>query len=122
VGLTFDANGGLLVADAWSGQVLRFGAAMAPAGSFSAPWTSRAVAEKPYIAALKDGRIIVSVPERGRLLLYDASGKELGSWQPLPSSRPIGIAALPDGGFVFSDGAMHQVQIVPAGVVASLFK
>jgi hypothetical protein len=80
------------------------------------------VTNKPYIAVLKDGRVVVSVPEVGRLYLYDASGKELGSWQPLPSSRPVGVAALAGGGFVFSDAAMNQVQIVPGAAVSALFK
>jgi DNA-binding beta-propeller fold protein YncE len=122
VGLTTDGSGGFLVADAWSGRVLRFGSGMTPAGSFNVPWTSRDVPNKPYLAVLKDGRIVASVPERGRLYLYDASGKELGSWQPLPSSRPIGVAASADGGFVFTDAAMNQVQIVPAAAMGALFK
>ncbi|HWC30234.1 MAG TPA: flippase activity-associated protein Agl23 [Dehalococcoidia bacterium] len=122
VGLTFDASGNLLVADTWSGRVLRFGPGMTPGTPFASHWTSTAVPDKPYIAVLKDGRILVSVPERGRLYLFDASGRELGSWQPLPSSRPIGVAATADGGFAFTDGAMHQVQVVPLGAMANLFK
>jgi DNA-binding beta-propeller fold protein YncE len=122
VGLTTDGSGGYLVADAWSGRVLRFGSGMTPSGSFNVPWTSRDVPNKPYLAVLKDGRIVASVPERGRLYLYDASGKELGSWQPLPSSRPIGVSASADGGFVFTDAAMNQVQIVPAAAMGALFK
>jgi DNA-binding beta-propeller fold protein YncE len=122
VGLTLDGSGGYLVADAWSGRVLRFGTGMTPSGSFNVPWTSRDVPNKPYLAVLKDGRVVASVPERGRLYLYDASGKELGSWQPLPSSRPIGVAALADGGFAFTDAAMNQVQIVPAAAMSGLFK
>jgi predicted membrane-bound mannosyltransferase/DNA-binding beta-propeller fold protein YncE len=121
VGLAVE-GAGLLVADAWSGRVLRYSAGNSPPTSFSVPWTSLAVTDKPYIAVLKDGRIVVSVPERGQLFLYDATGKELGSWQPLPSSRPIGVAALVDGGFAFSDGAMHQVQLVPASAIVNLFK
>ncbi len=122
VGVALDVGGGLLVADAWSGRVLRFGADNSPPSSFNVPWTSLDVQDKPYIAVLKDGRIVLSVPERGRLFLYDATGTELGSWQPLPSSRPIGVAALPDGGFAFSDGAMHQVQIIPVSAIPDLFK
>ena len=122
VSVAFDSAGGLLVADAWSGRLLSFSSGIVAAGSISVPWTSHGVQEKPYVTVLKDGRILVSLPEKGRLLLYDRSGRELGSWQPLPTSRPIGVAALPDGGFAFSDGALNQVQIVPAGVIPSLFK
>jgi uncharacterized protein (TIGR03663 family) len=122
VGIAFAPGGSLLVADAWSGQVLRYTAGGAPISAFSVPWTSKAVTDKPYVTVLSDGRILVSVPERGRLFLYDAAGRELGSWQPLPTSRPIGVAALADGGFAFSDGAMHQVQIVPAAAMLRLFE
>jgi hypothetical protein len=86
------------------------------------PWTSQDVLDKPYLTVLRDGRIVVALPERGRLILYDASGRELGQWQPLPASRPIGVTALADGGFAFSDSGMNQVQVVPARTIASLFK
>jgi hypothetical protein len=35
---------------------------------------------------------------------------------------PIGVAALPDGGFVFSDIQRNELQIVPASVVDTLVR
>jgi DNA-binding beta-propeller fold protein YncE len=124
VGLTFTANGELLVADAWSGRLLRFGSGPEHAylGEIRVGWTSREVLHKPYVAVLNDGRILASYPETGRLVLFTATGEQAGSWQPLASSMPLGVVAMPDGGFAFNDAGLHHVQIIPAGLVESLFE
>jgi hypothetical protein len=44
------------------------------------------------------------------------------TWQPSDTSRPIGVAALADGGFAFSDAANGQVQVVPASALDKLFR
>jgi hypothetical protein len=35
---------------------------------------------------------------------------------------PVGVAALADGGFAFSDIRRHEVQMVPAELVAGFFQ
>ncbi len=124
VSLTMTANGELLVADAWSGRLLRFGPGPERVyiGEIRVGWTSRDVLHKPYVAVLTDGRILVSYPETGRLVLLTADGKQAGSWQPLQASIPVGVVAMPDGGFAFSDVGLDNVQIVPATLVDSLFQ
>jgi predicted membrane-bound mannosyltransferase/sugar lactone lactonase YvrE len=122
VGLAFDAQGNLYAADTWNGRVQRFSPGFQPSGEFSTGWVSTAVLDKPYIAVLADGRLLTTEPARGQLLLYSPEGTLLGAWKPDADSRPIGVAALPDGGFVFSDGARHQLQVVPAAMIPRLFR
>jgi predicted membrane-bound mannosyltransferase/DNA-binding beta-propeller fold protein YncE len=122
VGLVFDAQGNLLVSDAWSGRILRFDSSFNPAGSFDVGWTSEHILAKPYVAVLTDGRLVVAMPEASQLLLFDATGRRLGAWQPLNGSMPAGVVAMPDGGFAYSDIVRHEVQIVPAALIAQLFR
>jgi predicted membrane-bound mannosyltransferase/sugar lactone lactonase YvrE len=122
VGLAQDAAGNIYVADTWNGRIQRFTSEMQPAGEFPVAWTSRDVLSKPYLAVLSDGRILTTDPATGVLLLFDAQGKALGSWKPLPDSEPVGVAALPDGGFAFSDTARNEIEIVPRGLIENFFK
>lgn len=124
VGVVVSANGELLVADAWSGKLLRFGpgAEFDYLGEIRAGWASKEILHKPYVAELADDRILVSYPEGGRLVLLSGSGEQLGTWQPLAASVPVGVVAMPDGGFAFSDVGMNHVQIIPEGLVDSLFE
>jgi len=122
VGLVQGPNGDLLVADAWNGRVQRLDTARKTWTSFNVGWTGRDVLAKPYVAVLADGRIVASDPGKGLLLLFDGEGRPLGSWKPDSDVVPLGVAALSNGGFVFSDGQRGQVQIVPGTLVGSLFK
>ncbi len=110
------------MADAWSGRLLRLGSGGAFVDEIQIGWTSRDVLHKPYVASLADGRILVSYPETGRLVLLSSDGEQIGTWQPLESSIPVGVVAMPDGGFAFSDAGLHHVQIVPAALIDGLFE
>jgi hypothetical protein len=124
VGVALTASGEILVADAWSGRILRFdaGPEHAFAGEIDAGWTSQDILNKPYVTVLNDGRILVSHPESRQLVLFDASGAAIGAWQPLQDSLPVGVAAMPDGGFAFSDPGRNEIQIVPASLVDGFFR
>jgi DNA-binding beta-propeller fold protein YncE len=122
VGLAADSAGDLVVADAWNGRVQVLPASGAPPFGFATQWTSHEVTAKPYVSVLSDGRLIVSVPETGSLVLYSATGGRIGAWKPLVDSMPIGLAPTADGGFVFSDGRRNEVQVVPARLIAGLFQ
>ncbi|HEY7268661.1 MAG TPA: NHL repeat-containing protein, partial [Dehalococcoidia bacterium] len=122
VGITFDAEGRLLVANDWNGRVERFSADFSSATSFPTGWTSQDAINKPYLAVLSDGRIVASEPAKGYLMLFDGNGLPLGTWKPADGSRPIGVAAVSGGGFVFTDAARNETQIVPAEDIAKLFK
>jgi DNA-binding beta-propeller fold protein YncE len=123
VSVARDIQGRLYVADAWNGRIQRFerGFTGEPA-SAAVPWRSREVPDKPYIAILSEGRVLVTVPENGTLMLFDADLRPIGTWRPEAGAKPIGVAPTADGGFVFSDSAHDQVQIVPGAKVAELFK
>lgn len=122
VGLARDASGRIYVADAWNHRVQRFEPGFVAPTSFETGWAGQDVLAKPYIAVLNDGRIVASDPAKGELLLFSAGGLRLGAWQPEPDSMPIGVAAMHDGGFVFSDAGRDQVQIVPATLIDRLFR
>jgi predicted membrane-bound mannosyltransferase/DNA-binding beta-propeller fold protein YncE len=124
VGVVLQADGELLVTDAWSGRILRY-EAQPPygyLGEIDAGWTSHEILHKPYATVLSDGRILVSSPETGRLLLFTAQGEEIGTWQPLQGSVPVGVTAMPEGGFAFSDIARNEIQIVPADLIDGFFR
>jgi DNA-binding beta-propeller fold protein YncE len=120
VGLAVDTAGRLLVADTWNARIQ----AITNAGqivSFPAGWSSQGINDKPYLAVLADGRIVATDPAKSLLTLYQPDGAVVGTWQLPPGSLPVGLAALPDGGFIVTDGARNEVQIVPAAVIPSLF-
>jgi DNA-binding beta-propeller fold protein YncE len=122
VGLAFDAAGNMYVADAWNGRVQKFSPGFVFSESFPVEWSSQDVLAKPYLTVLKDSRLVVSLPEAGQLVLFDANGQRQGAWKPSPDSYPVGVAAMPDGGFAFSDTRRNQIQIVPASLLGSLFR
>jgi predicted membrane-bound mannosyltransferase/sugar lactone lactonase YvrE len=122
VGLSYDAQGRLYVADAWNARIQRFDADLSNATSFPTGWSSQDVVAKPYVTVLTDGRIIASDPGKGLLLLLDRDGQPSGLWRPETDSQPLGVVALSDGGFAFSDVRRNQVQIVPAALISTLFK
>src|SRR5205823_6997307 len=103
VGLAFDRSGNLYVADTWNGRIQKFGPDLAPLAQFPVPWTSQGVLDKPYITVLSDNRIVASNPGDGNLMLLNPTGAPLGKWSPGQGAKPIGVAATPDGGFVFTD-------------------
>jgi DNA-binding beta-propeller fold protein YncE len=124
VSLARDGAGRVYVADAWNGRILRFQRGMVAPEVFPTGWTSHEVIAKPYLAVLFDGRIIATDPGHGTLILLDTSGAKIGTWRPSDGATPIGVAAMPDGGFVFSDGTpgREQLQVVPGALIPSLFK
>jgi DNA-binding beta-propeller fold protein YncE len=122
VGVAFDADGNLLVASAWTGDIRRIDTQGGPAGSIPVGWTSRLVLDKPYLAVLTTGQIVAAMPETGELVLFEADGTRAGAWQPLAQSKPVGVVALADGGFAFSDVMRNEVQIVPGALVAGFFE
>jgi predicted membrane-bound mannosyltransferase/DNA-binding beta-propeller fold protein YncE len=124
VSVSFDKDGNLLIASAWTGDVRRLSTAGQAEGTIPVGWTSQQVTDKPYVTVLTDDRILVTKPETGELVLFDADGRRVGAWQPLPTSKPVGVVAMPDGGFAFSDAGRdrNEVQIVPANLVSGFFK
>ena len=122
VGVVFDVDGNLLVTSTWAGELQRLDTGGEVLDSMSIGWTSQTVQDKPYVAVLTDGRILVTLPETGELVLLESDGTRVGAWQPLVKSKPVGVVALPDGGFAFTDSSRHEVQVVPAALIGELFQ
>ena len=115
-------DGGLLVASAWTGDIRLIGVDGQETGTIDVGWTSQLVLDKPYLTVLASGQVLASVPERGELVLFEVDGTRVGAWQPLAQSKPVGVVAMADGGFAFSDIARNEVQIVPAVLLPELFQ
>ena len=115
-------DGGLLVASAWTGDIRLIGVDGQETGTIDVGWTSQLVLDKPYLTVLASGQVLASFPERGELVLFEVDGTRVGAWQPLAQSKPVGVVAMADGGFAFSDIARNEVQIVPAVLLPELFQ
>jgi DNA-binding beta-propeller fold protein YncE len=122
VGLAYDAQGRLYVADAWNARIQRFEADFGAPSSFAAGWSSQEVIAKPYLTVLRDGRIVATDLAKGLLILFDASGRQTGTWRPTDGAQPLGVAATPDGGLVFSDARRNELQFIPANLIDQLFR
>jgi DNA-binding beta-propeller fold protein YncE len=112
-------NGDVLVTDTWNGRVQRFDASFAYKSEFTVDgWSDRGVENKPYIAVAGDGSVYVTVPDTGRVLRFDEQGRQLNSrvvsGDGAAASRPLGIAAAPDGGVWVTDGVGAKVLKLPA--------
>lgn len=112
------SDGGFAVADTWNNRVQLFDREMRPVGSFTVPWTNGTVGRdsenKPYLAVLPDGTLLVTLPQAGRIARYDRSGKQLQLLDRLPGmstafTEPLGVSAVPDGTIWVSDGAANLI-------------
>jgi DNA-binding beta-propeller fold protein YncE len=72
------------------------------------------------VAALADGRILVSDSRLGAVLAYDAEGRALGTFAgPESFGRPTGLAVSADGNEIYvADAANHRIVVLdPQGNV-----
>ncbi|MCH7523138.1 MAG: SMP-30/gluconolactonase/LRE family protein, partial [Chloroflexi bacterium] len=119
VGIAFDAiTGDFLVADVGNARIQRFDSEMRAIAAYPIDeWKDLDPANKPYLAALPDGRILASDPVHGRILLLDQAGSVIASLSSVSGEAlafPRGIAYDADGGFVItSEGAAGRVRRFP---------
>ena len=119
VGIAFDpVTGDFLVADVGNARIQRFDSEMQAIAAYPIDeWKELNAANKPYLAALPDGRILASDPVHGRILLLDQGGSVIASLSSVNGEAlafPRGIAYDADGGFVFaSEGAAGRVRRFP---------
>jgi uncharacterized protein (TIGR03663 family) len=113
VGLALDPQGNLLVADTWNGRVQRLDPQGRPLAAYAVEgWESTSVANKPYLAARGD-EIVLTQPERNRLLTINANG----GVEPVNVSTslqlPTGVAVDGEGRIIVVDSRSGFVLRLP---------
>lgn len=119
VGLTLDRENGLLyVADTWNQriQVLSYSeGTIFPLNSWEiSGWFGQSLLNKPYLSLGIDGRLYVSDPESGRVLVFEPDGSFVyffGGYEQSAVNIAIaqGVATDGQGGLWLSDGQNNQI-------------
>jgi sugar lactone lactonase YvrE len=113
VGISIGGDGTIFVADMYNGRVVLLGPDGAYRSEFPVDgWGGKGVEDKPYLEALRDGRIALSVPALQEVRLYDRSGglsaTITGGAEPL--SKPYGIAQTADGKLWIVEAGVSRVR------------
>jgi len=107
VGIAVDAEARqILVADAGNARIQRFDAELRPAGQYAVKaWEDLAPVNKPDLAVLPDGRLLVSDPAHGRVMLLATDGLIVAALDSVGGealAAPRGIAFEAANEFVFA--------------------
>jgi len=119
VGIAIDAEARqILVADAGNARIQRFDAELRPVAQYAVKeWEDLAPTNKPDLAILPDGRLLVSDPAHGRLMLLATDGLMVATLDSVGGealAAPRGIAFDAAGGFVFvSESTAGRVRRFP---------
>lgn len=134
VGIAAAANGDIYVADFWNRRIVHLDKDLKSKGVINVPtWGSNGVTDRPYMALLLDGRLLVTDPnpcqsppacpaQNGKILVFDAAGNQTGTYDltkeaNIPVVRPVGIAT--DGTSVLvADAAGSVVRKIPLSEIA----
>ncbi|MFN8507707.1 MAG: TIGR03663 family protein [Dehalococcoidia bacterium] len=116
VGITAAADGTFYVADMFNGRVV----ALNQDGSYRSEfrvegWGGKGVDDKPYLRALRDGRIAVGLPSLNTVRIYDSAGTVKGTvtGDGDPLTRPYGIVETLDGKLWIVEGGIGRVRQFP---------
>ncbi len=114
VGISQGADGTIFVADMFNRRVVLLNAD----GSFKSQfpvegWGGQEVLDKPYLRALSDGRVAVSLPVLNQVRIYSAEGKLAGSLSAPedPLNRPYGIMQTADGKLWVTEGGSGRLRL-----------
>ena len=114
VGISQGTDGTIFVADMFNRRVVLLNAD----GSFKSQfpvegWGGQEVLDKPYLRALSDGRVAVSLPVLNQVRIYSAEGKLAGSLSAPedPLNRPYGIMQTADGKLWVTEGGSGRLRL-----------
>ena len=120
VGIALDqASNQLYVADTWNQRVQVFdynnGFPIGQSIWDISGWYGQSLDNKPYLTVDQNGRVYISDPEAGRILVYESDGSFIHYWGGFDQSAVFigvaqGIAADQDGHVWISDSQSHQIM------------
>jgi streptogramin lyase len=116
VGLALDSAGNVWVADAWNDRVQELDPQGKPLAQFTAPagWTSQSVTNKPFLTVDAQGRIALTSPDAGQIVIYGTDGTQRSTIQLGSGSSAVGVTVAPDGRLVVADARGGSVVSEPA--------
>lgn len=114
VGLDIAPDGVIVVADMYNARVQLLDPTGAYLGQFEVTgWGGRLPSDKPYIAALRNGDVAVSLPSANEVRVYSRDGALLhtitGGDEPLDS--PYGILETADGNLWVVEGGSARIRL-----------
>ena len=119
MGIDIAPNGEIVVADMWNARVQILDPSGAYLREFPVPgWGGRDALDKPYLRALRDGRIALSLPSLGEVRIYSPTGVLLETIAPLgePLRSPYGIVETADGKLWVVEGGAARVRLFDGAV------
>ncbi|MEO6397167.1 MAG: flippase activity-associated protein Agl23 [Tepidiformaceae bacterium] len=114
VGLSQGPDGSIFVADMFNRRVVVLTADGSSKGQFTVDgWGGQEVFDKPYLRALADGRVAVSLPSLNEVRIYSSDGKVAGSLKAPddPLNRPYGILQTADGKLWVAEGGSGRLRL-----------
>ncbi len=120
VGLALDGVGHVYVADTWNQRMQVFEESapntFTPLRAWDiAGWYGQSLDNKPYVAVLANGHVVISDPEGYRLIEFTAEGDVVRLWGDFGNGAgqfglPIGLAADSQGGLWVADAANGRLM------------
>ncbi|HXU24697.1 MAG TPA: hypothetical protein VN697_11780, partial [Tepidiformaceae bacterium] len=113
VGISIASDGTVFVADMYNARVDVLNSDGTFKSSFPVQgWGGQDVNDKPYLEALADGRLAVSLPSLNQVRIYSRAGELQGTIAPAddPLSHPYGIAETADGKLWVAEGGAGRLR------------
>ncbi|KAA0239706.1 TIGR03663 family protein [bacterium] len=114
VGIDIASDGSVLVADMYNRRVQILDSRGNYVGEFRVDgWGGQDVKDKPYVRALRNGTVAVSLPALNQVRVYNRQGQLLHTIAPSeePLNRPYGIVETPDGKLWVSEGGSGRLRL-----------
>jgi len=118
MGLTFDVQGNLYVADTWNRRIQKLTAdgqfqSLIPVASWPSAQTTTG---EPNVAVTASGQIIATDPLRSRVLVFGPDGQLQSAWggqggDASSLNAPTGLALAPNGDLVITDSNNNRVVV-----------